>query len=288
MKGFPFFKRNQRIGIFLLLLLIVLIQIAYFVVDFSEKTSERSSQLFANIEKQVDSLRTVALRPQKDTIYPFNPNYITDYKGYILGMSTEEIDRLLAFRKQGKFVNSTQEFQNITKISDSLLKKIAPAFKFPEWVNNKKSNDYQKVKTSLTSSHKEKQDINTATKEQLMEVKGVGNVLSDRILKYKERLQGFVEMDQLAEVYGLETDVVERLKIQFEVKTLPNIVKKDINLITLSELAKIPYLKYEEAKKIIGLRSELGNFKKFDDLLEINEFDTLKIRKLQFYLFIED
>lgn len=288
MKGFPFFKRNQRIGIFLLLLLIVLIQIAYFVVDFSEKTSERSSQLFANIEKQVDSLRTVALRPQKDTIYPFNPNYITDYKGYILGMSTEEIDRLLAFRKQGKFVNSTQEFQNITKISDSLLKKIAPAFKFPEWVNNKKSNDYQKVKTSLTSSHKEKQDINTATKEQLMEVKGVGNVLSDRILKYKERLQGFVEMDQLAEVYGLETDVVERLKIQFEVKTLPNIVKKDINLITLRELAKIPYLKYEEAKKIIGLRSELGNFKKFDDLLEINEFDTLKIRKLQFYLFIED
>ncbi|CEN43716.1 conserved hypothetical protein [Capnocytophaga canis] len=288
MKGFPFFKRNQRIGIFLLLLLIVLIQIAYFVVDFSEKTSERSSQLFANIEKQVDSLRTVALRPKKDTIYPFNPNYITDYKGYILGMSTEEIDRLLAFRKQGKFVNSTQEFQNITKISDSLLKKIAPAFKFPEWVNNKKSNDYQKVKTSLTSSHKEKQDINTATKEQLMEVKGVGNVLSDRILKYKERLQGFVEMDQLAEVYGLETDVVELLKIQFEVKTLPNIVKKDINLITLRELAKIPYLKYEEAKKIIGLRSELGNFKKFDDLLEINEFDTLKIRKLQFYLFIED
>ncbi|MFJ1323008.1 helix-hairpin-helix domain-containing protein [Capnocytophaga canis] len=288
MKGFPFFKRNQRIGIFLLLLLIVLIQIAYFVVDFSEKTSERSSQLFANIEKQVDSLRTVALRPKKDTIYPFNPNYITDYKGYILGMSTEEIDRLLAFRKQGKFVNSTQEFQNITKISDSLLKKIAPAFKFPEWVNNKKSNDYQKVKTSLTSSHKEKQDINTATKEQLMEVKGVGNVLSDRILKYKERLQGFVEMDQLAEVYGLETDVVERLKIQFEVKTLPNIVKKDINLITLRELAKIPYLKYEETKKIIGLRSELGNFKKFDDLLEINEFDTLKIRKLQFYLFIED
>ncbi|RIY37274.1 DNA-binding protein [Capnocytophaga canis] len=288
MKGFPFFKRNQRIGIFLLLLLIVLIQIAYFVVDFSEKTSERSSQLFANIEKQVDSLRTVALRPKKDTIYPFNPNYITDYKGYILGMSTEEIDRLLAFRKQGKFVNSTQEFQNITKISDSLLKKIAPAFKFPEWVNNKKSNDYQKVKTLLTSSHKEKQDINTATKEQLMEVKGVGNVLSDRILKYKERLQGFVEMDQLAEVYGLETDVVERLKIQFEVKTLPNIVKKDINLITLSELAKIPYLKYEEAKKIIGLRSELGNFKKFDDLLEINEFDKLKIRKLQFYLFIED
>ncbi|MFK8283851.1 helix-hairpin-helix domain-containing protein [Capnocytophaga canis] len=288
MKGFPFFKRNQRIGIFLLLLLIVLIQIAYFVVDFSEKTSERSSQLFANIEKQVDSLRTVALRPKKDTIYPFNPNYITDYKGYILGMSTEEIDRLLAFRKQGKFVNSTQEFQNITKISDSLLKKIAPAFKFPEWVNNKKSNDYQKVKTSLTSSHKEKQDINTATKEQLMEVKGVGNVLSDRILKYKERLQGFVEMDQLAEVYGLETDVVERLKIQFEVKTLPNIVKKDINLITLRELAKIPYLKYEEAKKIIGLRSELGNFKKFDDFLEINEFDTLKIRKLQFYLFIEN
>ena len=74
---------------------------------------------------------------RKPKMYPFNPNYITDYKGEQLGMSLLEIDRLLAFRENNKFVNSKDEFQKVTKVSDSLLHKIAPYFKFPEWVVKK-------------------------------------------------------------------------------------------------------------------------------------------------------
>jgi hypothetical protein len=48
-----------------------------------------------------------------------------------------EIDRLLAFRKDDKYVNSAKEFQIVTKVSDSLLHAIAPYFKFPDWVKNK-------------------------------------------------------------------------------------------------------------------------------------------------------
>ena len=36
-------------------------------------------------------------------------------------MSVQEIDRLLAFRKENKYVNSAKEFQEVTKVSDSLL-----------------------------------------------------------------------------------------------------------------------------------------------------------------------
>lgn len=49
-------------------------------------------------------------------------------------MSVEQIDRLLAYRKQGKFANSPKEFQQVTGISDSLLNAISPYFKFPDWV----------------------------------------------------------------------------------------------------------------------------------------------------------
>ncbi len=49
------------------------------------------------IEAEVDSLR-IALELKAPKIFPFNPNYITDYKGYSLGMSNEEIDRLHQFR----------------------------------------------------------------------------------------------------------------------------------------------------------------------------------------------
>jgi hypothetical protein len=66
-------------------------------------------------------------------IYSFNPNFITDYKGIDLACLLE-IDRLLAFRKDDKYVNSAKEFQIVTKVSDSLLHAIAPYFKFPDWV----------------------------------------------------------------------------------------------------------------------------------------------------------
>jgi hypothetical protein len=53
-------------------------------------------------------------------LYPFNPNFITDFKGYKLGMSVQEID-LLEYRKGNKYVNSPKEFQAVTQVSDSLL-----------------------------------------------------------------------------------------------------------------------------------------------------------------------
>ena len=82
----------------------------------------------------MDSLIAQQRQNSAPKIYPFNPNYITDYKGYTLGMSAEEINRLHAYRAKNKWVNSSKEFQRITKVSDSLLKQIAPYFKFPDWV----------------------------------------------------------------------------------------------------------------------------------------------------------
>ena len=45
-------------------------------------------------------------------------------------MSIEQIDRLLVYRKAGKFVNSAQEFQQVTRVSDDLLAKLVPILSF--------------------------------------------------------------------------------------------------------------------------------------------------------------
>ncbi len=45
-------------------------------------------------------------------------------------MSNEEIDRLLTFRKQNQWVNSAKQFQQVTKVSDSLLNTISPYLSF--------------------------------------------------------------------------------------------------------------------------------------------------------------
>ena len=106
--------------------------------------------------KQLDSLRAIEIENRKPKTYPFNPNYITDYKGERLGMSLIEIDRLLAFRKQNKFINSKYEFQQVTKVSDTLLNKIAPYFKFPDWVVKEKHAPKELLQGAIRSKNKYK------------------------------------------------------------------------------------------------------------------------------------
>ena len=137
--SFFLFTKEQRLGIVLLLTIIIILQLLYCFVDFnSPKTDSSKKQKWLSLQIAIDS----AKNNQKEyisKIYPFNPNFITDFKGYKLGMSIEQIDKLIAYRKLNKYVNSTQEFQNVTGVSDSLLEVISPYFKFPDWVKNKKS-----------------------------------------------------------------------------------------------------------------------------------------------------
>jgi hypothetical protein len=274
-------SHQQILGILVGLLLVVGIQVAFYWVDFSSKFTPVSTDV---LQKEMDSLRTLAGLPKKDTIFPFNPNFISDYKGFKLGLTPAEIDRLQAFRAQNRYVNSAEEFQQVTGVADSVLRRIAPFFKFPDWVKNR---HFWADEAKNTPKHFPKQDINTATAEELMKIYGIGEGFSHRILKYREKLGGFTYINQVAEVYGLEKEVYERVAERFEVQTVPLIEKKDLNAINRYELSKIPYVKYGESNKIVGLRSELGTIHSFEELLQIEGFDKERIGRLQLYLYIQ-
>ncbi len=281
------FSKSQRSGLLVLFVLIVVLQIIYFCVDFSlpiRETPEKEKWLA--VQTEIDSLKETTFI-KRSKLYPFNPNFISDYKGYKLGMSIQEIDRLLAFRKLNKYVNSAEEFQKVTQVSDSLLGVIAPYFKFPDWVKQK-----TKWKTFSNSNYfsfvkKEKItviDINIATLEDLVKVYGVGEVIAQRILNYKESLGGFVAMEQLNEVWGLSPEVLANLNKKFKVISLSGIKKVDINNASIKELAQFPYFKYTLAKQIVIYRSMNGTINSIDDLIKIKNFPIDKANIIGLYL----
>jgi DNA uptake protein ComE-like DNA-binding protein len=266
------------------------LQLGSYFLDFSnvdENTPEKQNWL--SLQSNIDSLKSE--KPQTTyKIYPFNPNFITDFKGHKLGMSVEQIDRLLAFRKQGKFANSPEEFQKVTGISDSLLNAISPYFKFPDWVNKKNSNqngsngwvDYSKDKYEKKEKKIVVLDINTATKEDLMKVYGIGEAISDRILKQKEVFGQFVSMEQMNDVWGLSPEVIEKLNQSFKVVN-PKPKKININNASIKELGQFPYFKYPISKNIVTYRSMNGDLK-IEDLTNIKAFPVDKIKIIALYL----
>ncbi|MDI5893462.1 ComEA family DNA-binding protein [Flavobacterium algoritolerans] len=285
--SFFIFTREQRTGIFTLFVIIILLQMIYFFVDFGFETKEYpDKQKWLSLQSKVDSMK-VDNNKKLPKMYLFNPNFITDYKGYKLGMSVKEIDRLLAFRKQNKYVNSPQEFQNVTKISDSLLNMMAPYFKFPDWVNNKKEFKEFKKYPNQAFAKKEKIvliDINQASKEDLIKIYGIGEAISLRILKQKESLGGFVSMEQMKDVWGLSPEVIENLNTHFKVSVLPNIKKIDINNASLKELSQFYYFRYALAKEIVSYRSMRGNINNIEDLTKIKGFPVDRAKIIGLYL----
>jgi len=270
-------------GILLFFAVILVLQAVYICCDFSSTVTVTPEQMaWLSKQRELDGMDEPK-KPYRPTLYPFNPNFITDYKGYALGMTVAELDRLYAYRKQNKFVNSAAEFQAVTKVSDSLLRTLSPYFKFPAWVTAKKGQPSYVAKGFTKEKIHEVLDINSASKEDLMAVYGVGDKLSDRILAQKALLGGFVSMEQLADIWGLSPEVVDQLKGAFAVKNTANLKKINVNDATVKELAAFPFFRYALAKELVLYRSMHGDLS-VEDLSKIKGFPVEKIKIIALYL----
>ncbi len=284
------FSKQERSGIFFLLFIIIGLQTVFYVVKSTSTSQEGRLSIDKETQVRIDSLKQVRSKHDSIPLFPFNPNYITDYKGYALGMSLEEIDRLHAYRKKNLFVNSPEEFQKVTQVSDSFLNRVSPYFKFPDWVKNKspdrpmsqalESADYPRKKGESNQI----KDLNKATANELRSIHGIGDKLSMRIIKFRDRLGGFLVDDQLYDVYGLEPEVVHRTLEKFKVMSPPQIEKININTASELEISKLIYISNTLATKIVDYRKNNGAFTSFGELNEIEGFPASKIDRIKLYL----
>lgn len=283
------FTKKQRSGIFSLLVIIVIIQGLWFFLDFDPTIPKPDSEKLMALNLELDSLRKIKAENSKPKIYPFNPNFITDYKGYTLGMGQEEINRLLKFREKDQWVNSAKQFQQVTGVSDSLLDVISPYFKFPEWVTNPKPKSTNHIYgNTKPRTPTEKRDLNKASAEQLQSVYGIGEKLSERIIKYRNKFEGgFIADVQLNDVYGLTPEVVERVLEKFTVKTPRTISKIPLNSATRDQLVTIQYVDYEVANNIIEARTLREGFESLDELTKVKDFPVHKIEIIKLYLTLD-
>ena len=282
------FNKSQRNGILLLVFFISGYLVLNYYVDFSKENllDIKSKEVIA-IQKELDSLRTIEITSKMPKVFPFNPNFLTDFKGYALGMSTEEIDRLLAFRKENKWINSVKDFKKVTKVSDSLLNKISPYFKFPDWVTNSKSKNKYVKREFKEKTFKQKIDLNLATQGQLEGLNGIGKTFSKRIIDYRNKLGGFTNDIQLYEVYGLDFQATNSILKEFTVKTPKKIIKMALNSISASDIATVPSISFDIAKRIWEYRILNEGIKSFSELDNIEGLTKRKLQGIQLYLKLE-
>lgn len=287
-KSYFVFNSSQRNGILFLLLLVSGFAVINNYIDFTtENLLDTNSKEVLAVQKELDSIRTLLIESNQSKIHPFNPNFITDFKGYKLGMSSEEIDRLLDYRKQNKWINSKEDFKKVTKVSDSFLDQISSYFKFPDWISNPKPKYSDWRKGFKEKTFDQKIDLNSATQLELKKVNGIGEALSKRIIDYRDKLGGFTNDIQLYEVYGLDYQLTDKVRNDFTVKTPKEIIKMNLNKISASDIATVPGISFELAKRIWEFRILNEGIVDFIELKKIEGLTERKLQGIQLYLKLE-
>lgn len=284
------YTKGDRNGIFLFcLILIAGIAINYFSLNTLSEANKpfEFSKTADSLHRLVDSLKKQQSLEDQRVIYPFNPNFVTDYKGYTLEMTTEQIDRLLEFRAKDEWINSKAQFQKVTGVSDQWMITYSTYFKFPDWVIERQEQDSKKPKRK-SLKYSEKKDLNTVDIDELILVDGIGEALANRIVRHRSQLGGFVNTIQLKDVYGLNSEVIERLEEQIALKTPLEIEKQDINTISVLGLSELPYFDYEMARSIVNFIKLREGISNFEELSKIEGFPSYKLDRIQLYLEIRE
>ena len=125
-------------------------------------------------------------------------------------------------------------------------------------------------------------DINTADSAAWVALNGIGPGFAKRIITYREKLGGFYQVDQLKEVYGLDSIWVKENKAILKVGAGVYRFLK-INQVEWKDF-KHPYLPYGQSKVVLAYRKQHGALKDFETLQQIQLVDLVAWRRLRPYL----
>lgn len=216
-------------------------------------------------------VQTTPIKNQPE-LFLFDPNTASDNDFIRLGLKKKQIQIIRNYQRKGGTFRNTADFLKIYGISETQKELLADYIVIGEKENVKIEKVAEVTKREI--------EINAADSIELMNLPGIGDKLSKRIVKYRDLLGGFHTLDQLKEVYGLNEEVIRRID-EFITVDPKRIRKVDLNFAEWDELAKHPYIQKNTANQIIKFRTKYGSIQKSSVLLDsmilnIDEYARLK------------
>lgn len=156
-------------------------------------------------------------------------------------------------------------------------------------------------------------DLNAATAEELETLPGVGAILAERIVSYREAVGGFQTLEELQQVNGIGSGIYSQIApylfIIGELQTISpeselpeatdaaapetapefasaSIPRLDINIATAEDFQKLPNVTPEQAEAIVRLRTQIQYFQNIYELLYADGMTDWLFLSIRDYLYV--
>src|SRR5258706_11873007 len=217
-------------------------------------------------------------------LFSFNPNTVSldDLKN--LGFSDGISRRIVNYRAKGGKFKVRRDLRKLYGMDSLLMTRLYPYIDLPEKIISAATKRFP-VATSVRST---RFDLNLADTAQLIKIYGIGPRLSMRIIKYRDRLGGFISQDQLPEVYGLDSAVINQLKKRTFIRHDCNPRQINVNAADEKEFRSLPYIPLHLAKSIAAYRFQHGDFASLEGLKQVALMDESLFQKIKPYLTVKE
>jgi DNA uptake protein ComE-like DNA-binding protein len=135
----------------------------------------------------------------------------------------------------------------------------------------------------LFPNHRSPININRADSAQLLPLPGIGPVFAGRIIRFRDLLGGYVRVEQLGEVYGLQEETLDLIRDQIIIDTV-NIRKIFIDSASFSELLRHPYLDLDQVKSLVEYRDFKKDISSLEELRENFILEDSTLNRISPYL----
>ena len=210
----------------------------------------------------------------------FDPNLFSVQDWMNLGLSIKQSNVIVKFTSRG--IYSNDELKRIFVISDEFFNLIKDSTFYPNKKEQKESNWTQKNPNSINVV---KLDVNSAIEEELLKIKGIGPFFAKQIIKKRDELGGFVDKNQLLEVWKMDQEKLDLIKDELTID-IAKIKKLSINSATVEELKNHPYIRWNIANSIIKLRIQKNGFTSLDEIKESHLITEEKFIKIKPYIIL--
>lgn len=309
-KDYFTFSKKERIGIIALLIMTscFLLLSTYFPVSKPKAISKDAfQQELAQLTITIDSSKKEYPRykdndredyyqpkyssgsiENKPVLFTFDPNTLDEAGWKKLGVKEKTIATIKKLMSKGFRFKQPEDIKKVYGIKPEDAEKLIPYAKIESTTavsDNAKPNTTPTTYLSKPPAGNKYSivEINNADTAQFIALPGIGSKLANRIVVFREKLGGFISVDQVGETFGLPDSTFQKIKPRFQLGT-GSIKKININSADINILKNHPYIRWQIANAIVNYKAQHGNFSKLDQLKNIHIITDEIFNKMVPYL----